>query len=210
MCDMNSFEMKWVHDRKSSIIKYAKYFSTLAPYGEEDYLQDAYLAAEEAKNIIKGDYSRFEAEFKNAFNRILSDNVPFKYNSAKSESSLSVPCKFIDDSVDLSGIEQYNNDFSYIYILQDIYEIIKKHYKLNRDQQRKLKLLLGLTTRGAISQAEVAKILGCTRSNINTYYNNLCADIKMKVSKGELNFKFLLPNVSIKNMWEPVLDEHYY
>jgi len=209
MCDNNSFEMKWVLDRKPLIIRYAKLFSTLAPYDHEDYLQDAHLAAQEAKNRINGDYSRFESEFNNIFDRILADNVPFKYNSAKSQSSLSVPCKFIDDSVDLSGIEQNDNSFSYIVILKDIYDIIRKYYKLNRDQQRKLKLLLGLSSKGAISQTEVATILGCTRSNVNTYYNKICDDIEKKVKAGELNFRFLLPDTSRK-MWEPALDEYYY
>ena len=180
--------MQWVKKKKPVILKFASRFNRFSPYTDEDFLSAAYQAAIITEMQIEGKDISFDKYFWKCYQTVLSGFIPNLF-AANNKWSSSIPTNLCDYPEDITSIPGSNDQAELIDQIGAIYDHVE--YLLKPRHKTLLRLLLGLDEKGRLTPGEAAKEVGCTRQSVTAFLNRFCAQIKLLVENGTLDFSFL-------------------
>lgn len=171
--------IKWVGNNEDRIRRKIETYRIYSPYEDMDYLQEACLSALVAVHRSAGKGIPFEAAFWTIFKERLGKMSP---NPGSSSGSSSIPSHLCDtgiDTIDIPRDEQrHEPDIEAIYFKLNRYLTIR--------EQRVLRLALGITHMGRLSNYEIASHLGCRESNVRDAINKAMGRISDLVRSGRI------------------------
>jgi DNA-binding CsgD family transcriptional regulator len=171
--------IEWVGKSGKRIRRKIKTYRIYAPYEDKDFLQEAYLSALLAVHRSAGKGIAFEAAFWTIFTERLGKMTP---NSESNSGSNSIPSHLCDteiESIDIAWSEPcLEPDIEAIYFKLNRY--------LTRREQLVLRLALGITHVGRLSNYEIASHLGCRESNVRDALNRALDRVRDLVRSGRV------------------------
>jgi DNA-binding CsgD family transcriptional regulator len=168
----------WVDRNRRKIIRQFRIFRIYSPFEEHDYMQETFVAAFVAVQRSKRKGIPFQAAFWTIFQeRIVTMTPNPGYASCGSNSVPSHLCVVDIDTVVIPQKEEENGPD-----IEVIYNMVYPY--LTGREQRMLCLKLGLTYEGALSNYEIARLLGCGESNVRDALNKALKRIRDLVRRG--------------------------
>lgn len=169
----------WVGRNRRRIRKKIKVFRIYSPFDEGDYMQEAFEAALHA--VLRGRVKKIP--FEALFWRIFQEQIGIMTPNSGSSGSKSVPSHLCEVDIDTVVIPQVEEESG-----TDIEEIYNRiHPYLTCREQRVLSLKLGLTYEGALSNYEIARILGCGESNVRDALDKALRRVNGLVMRGKIS-----------------------
>lgn len=171
--------IEWVGKNEDRIRRKIETYRIYSPYEDRDFLQEANLSALVAVHRIAGKGIPFEPAFWTIFKERLGKMTP---NSESNSGSNSIPSHLCDagiETVDIARSEQsLEPDIETIYFKLNRY--------LTRREERVLRLALGITHVGRLSNYEIASHLGCRESNVRDALNSALDRVRGLVRTGRI------------------------
>jgi predicted DNA-binding protein (UPF0251 family) len=168
----------WVGRNRRRIRRKIGVFRIYSPFDEGDYMQEAFEAALHA--VLRGRVKSIP--FEALFWRIFQERIGIMTPNSGSSGSKSVPSHLCEVDIETVAIPQEEEENGTD--IEEIYERI--HPYLTCREQRVLSLKLGLTYEGALSNYEIARILGCGESNVRDALDKALKRIRELVMRGKI------------------------
>ena len=165
----------WVENNRLKIIRYVNHYRGYAPYDMEDYMQNAYLAAVEALEVVCASKGRvgFPQAFWVRFRAILGNQVP--HATSGGTGSRSIPrntCVNIEDYEEVvsSVVSRRTTSTHHRLRLEALrHQVIASMAPLLTEREMiVLAGALGSGPAGYQSNYEMARVLGCVVSHVRT------------------------------------------
>lgn len=175
----------WVTRNARTIGGHSLKYLTYAPYGQEDYLQDAYEAAIIAARVSAERNIPFQACFWVTFKGRLAAVTPHP-ESAHHGGSASPPSNFCRVS-DFGCLVTDSPDPSRRVDMDRLFKVLKKH--LRPDELRILSLVVGVNG-GRLGIRETSRKLKCTPANIRQRLKYIYGKLSELSRQGKLVVDF--------------------
>ena len=176
--------IEWVGNNAGRIRRKIENYRIYSPYDSKDYLQEAYLSALVAVHRSAAKGISFEPAFWIIFKEQLGKMTPHPESSSGSNSIPSHLCDVAIETVDILLEEQgHEPDIEAIYCKLNRY--------LTKRERQVLRLALGITHEGRLSNYEIADHLGCRESNVRDAINKAFGRIRDLVRTGRINLEVL-------------------
>ena len=168
----------WVGKNRKKIRGKIEVIRIYSPYDEEEYTQEAFVAAFNAVLCGRKKVSPFEALFWKIFQEQIWKMTP----NPGANGSNSVPSNLCDVDIDTVDFPQEEKDEGTD--IEEIFDRISPY--LTARERRVFSLKLGLTYEGALSNYEIASLLGCSEFNVRNALNTALKRIRELVKAGKI------------------------